>query len=278
MWLLFTVCFALWWIKLGTTHVTELARLQPEQSAHWQRQERMILWEGLAWVILLIIGGLALITSVLREKRRVLQIREFFASFSHEIKTSLASLRLQAESLQADKKFADSPVLDRLVGDTVRLQLQLENSLFFSSQDHLQLFAEDLPMKLLFERLSQQWPGLNIEFNRDCILRADERALRTILSNLIQNSILHGHASKVTVETANASSGKVELVLSDNGRGFGQDLNQLGRVFHRPEATSGSGLGLYICRLLARKMNGELRLNPVAQGFQARLILPGELR
>jgi signal transduction histidine kinase len=258
--------------------VSQLAKLQPELSEHWARQERMILIEGFAWVVLLIIGGVALVASVLRAKRRGLQIREFFASFSHEIKTSLASLRLQAESLQADKKFAGSPVLDRLVGDTVRLQLQLENSLFFSSEEHLKLFEEDIPLRVLFERIGPQWPGLAIDLKRDCVLRADDRALRTILSNLIQNAIMHGHATKVTIDPGPAADGKVTLNVADDGRGFHKDLNQLGRLFHRPENTSGSGLGLYICRLLARKMNGELKLIPVSQGFQAQLVLPGALR
>lgn len=272
-WLVFTVCFALWWFQFSFDHISALQTLQPERLDHWSRQKNMVLWEGGAWVVLLVAGGSALIAFVLLEKRRVRHIREFFASFSHEIKTSLASLRLQAEALK--NEVPQSPILSRLVGDTVRLQIQLENSLFFSSQDHLKLYLEDLNLAQTLERLKEQWPGLTIEIAGDATVSADERALRTIFSNLFQNALLHGEASRVRVEASSLGSGKVQVKVSDNGRGFRGPREQLGRVFHRPERTSGSGLGLYISRLLARMMGGDLEHLAESPGFHSRLTLKG---
>lgn len=272
-WLLFTVCFALWWFKFSFDHISTLSQTQPENAAHWARQKNMVLWEGAAWVVLLVLGGVALIASVLKEKKRVRRIREFFASFSHEIKTSLASLRLQAEALQNEG--TQSPILSRLIGDTVRLQLQLENSLFFSSQDHLKLYIEDLALAQILERMREQWPGLKIEWTGKCVLRGDERALRTVFSNLFQNSILHGEATVISVEAQVLSSGRVGIQISDNGKGFQGALTQLGQVFHRPERTSGSGLGLYICRILVQTMGGQFEVQPSPVGFKTRLELPG---
>jgi len=271
-WLVFTVVFAVWWFRFSGQNIALLEHLQPERMDHWQRQYRMIFWEGGSWIILLILGGAALIALVQRESARVRRIREFFASFSHEIKTSLASLRLQAEALKDER--IDNPILDRLIGDTVRLQLQLENSLFLASQDSLQLYMQPLALDHILERMREQWPGLKIELKQHCQVEADERALRTIFSNLLQNALVHGGATEV-VFAPQMQGSRVEILVTDNGSGFEGPSTRLGQLFYRPKPSSGSGLGLFICRLLARKMNGSFDVQPSAKGFHVQIRLQG---
>ncbi len=182
----------------------------------------MVFIEGSAWIILLILGGAALVTFVQKERQRVRRIREFFASFSHEVKTSLASLRLQTEALKDDltDEGQHSPVLERLVGDTVRLQLQLENSLFLASHDDLKLFTERLRLSELVERMREQWPSLSLLCPEDCVIFGDVRAVRAIFSNLIQNALVHGGASEVRLEAQPRGHGRVAVRFQDNGAGF----------------------------------------------------------
>ena len=273
-WLGFTVAFAIWWFQLNIGYIHELARIQPEQAEHWQRQRRMVFWEGLSWIVLLVLGGGALIGLVQKEKRRLRTIQQFFASFSHEIKTSLASLRLQAETLKDEN--VDSPVLDRLVADTVRLQVQLENSLFLASQDDLQLYVQPLKLSQLLERMREQWPNLEIVSQTDATVMGDDRALRTIFSNLLQNAINHGAATRVEI-LVHPRGDRLQIDVKDNGQGFTGDTDQLGQLFYRPTAKSGSGLGLYICRLLSGRMGGDLQAHPSSSGFHVELNLPGSV-
>jgi signal transduction histidine kinase len=276
LWLVFTVTFAVWWFTLSMDHIAALAELQPERSQHWEGQKRMIFWEGLSWIVLLIIGGSALIALVQKERSRVATIRAFFASFSHEVKTSLASLRVQAESLQDDLADRGSPILDRLVADTVRLQLQLENSLFFASQNDLNLFVQPVNLGDLVARVGEQWPNMKITFEGEGRVRGDERAIRTILSNLVQNAYVHGKAKSVRF-VANERDGRVEVSVTDDGAGFDGNRLELGQLFHRPKQNSGSGLGLHISRLLVERMGGhaEYGSSESRTGFSVRFDLPG---
>lgn len=278
LWLVFTVIFAVWWFKLSLDHVSELGQMQPQEAEHWATQRRMILWEGTAWLLLLSVGGVALIVLINKEKKRIQRLRGFFASFSHEIKTSLASLRLQAESLKDDLQGVDSPVLNRLIADTVRLQLQLENSLFFASQDGLQLYIQPLSLNKMMERIREQWPGVELVLSRDGLMNGDERALRTVFSNLIQNAIIHGHATRVVIDAQARLDGLLAVRFQDNGRGFKGSPSELGHLFYRPTATSGSGLGLYIARFLLEKLGGALELTSDGSGFRAEVIVPGTVK
>lgn len=262
-WLVFTVTFAGWWFYLEIENVDRLIEVDGAHQAAYQRQRRMIFWEGASWELLLIAGGSTLIYFVFRERRRMLQVKEFFASFTHDIKTSLASLRLQAESLEEDLKGSESPLLSRLVADTVRLQLQLENSLYFAALDELALYLQDVDFKKLVESLRHQWPSIELEIlGPNVTLRADERALRSVLSNLIQNALVHGKAKRLRFEIAGD-----EIRFRDDGSGFQGEWQRLGEIFHRPTSTSGSGLGLYIAKTLLTKMKGDLILDPAAGGF-----------
>jgi signal transduction histidine kinase len=272
-WLIFSVTFAIWWFKFSLDHISTLAELDPSHLEHWMRQKRMVFSEGTAWIILLAVGGGALIVFVQNERLRVRRIREFFASFSHEVKTSLASLRLQAEALK-DELGDDhsSPILGRLIGDTVRLQVQLENSLFFASQGDLQLFLEPVRLAPIIERMREQWPNLKIDLNQDVRVRADERAMRSILGNLVQNAFVHGKAHEIQIEVKE-SGPDVLISVQDDGQGFDGNPRTLGELFFRPKKTSGSGLGLYICKLLTQRMEGQIDFVPSKRGFRSELRL-----
>ncbi|MGE3760498.1 MAG: sensor histidine kinase, partial [Pseudobdellovibrionaceae bacterium] len=180
--------------------------------------------------------------------------------------------RLQAEALKDELHDVNSPILGRLIGDTVRLQVQLENSLFFASQDNLQLFLEPVRIAPIVERMREQWPNLTISLNQDARVKADERAMRSILGNLVQNAYVHGKAGAIQIQVEE-SGPDILISVHDNGQGFDGDPLTLGQLFFRPKKSSGSGLGLYICKLLVRRMEGEISFIPAKKGFLSELRL-----
>src|SRR3989442_14062010 len=130
LWVAFTVTLAAWWLIFGLRQLDLINQSNLEGAVQLHRHYQMLMWEGGILIASLVGGGLALFYYARREQKRHAQVEEFFAAFTHDAKTALASLRLQAESLKEDLGANPSPVLDRLLQDTVRLQLQLENSLF----------------------------------------------------------------------------------------------------------------------------------------------------
>ncbi len=274
-WLLFTMSFALWWMYFGLEQLEAMASLLSDPPGSLDRHRRMMIWEGIAWMVLLLGGGATLIGYVAREARHARELKTFFAAFSHDIKTSLASLRLQAESLQEDLAGQELPVLDRLVADTVRLNLQLQNSLFLSSHEDMKFYTESLRLKKLIEDLAGQWPQLKVTVTKDCLLMADQRALVSVIANLMQNAVVHGQASEMTFKPE-VRGETVSLEFKDNGQGFRGDLSRLGQLFHRHGSGSGSGVGLFISLRLIERMKGRLTFDSNSSGFQGRLILPGD--
>ena len=275
LWVIFTVTLTAWWLIFGLRQLDLLNQSNLEAAGQLHRHYQMLLWEGGILIASLIGGGLALFYYARREQKRHAQVEEFFAAFTHDAKTALASLRLQAESLQEDFADAPNPLLDRLLRDTLRLQLQLENSLFLVNLTRGKFFLEPISLRSCVDKLSRHWPDLRIAQSGDAIVLADARALESVFTNLIQNAVTHGDATGIAIEVGAARKGRAAVQIADNGRGFSGDLNQLGKLFVRHGRGSGSGVGLYIVRQLVKRMHGSIEFESRAgSGFVAQFDLP----
>jgi signal transduction histidine kinase len=280
-WLGFSVALAIWWMIFGLQQIDRIAEIggsaPPAIATEIARQHRMLMSEGATLILLLLIGGAALLYYINTEIRRSRKLREFFAAFTHDLKTSLASLRLQAESLEEDMKDSGhSKIMKRLVKDTVRLELQLENALLLASPDDSSRFLfESVAVGELFKSMSHQWPDLEIEIGGDAVVLGDQRALESIFKNVLQNAVIHGRASRVVV-AIRSDGDKVLVMVTDNGRGFAGNPEDLGRMFARHSTSSGSGLGLYLASRLANTMKGELHFRQVNEGFCVEVTLAAD--
>src|SRR5947207_9690004 len=146
VWVVFTVTLAGWWLIFGLRQLDLINQSNLENAVQLNRHYQMLLWEGGILIACLIGGGLALFYFARREQKRHAQVEEFFAAFTHDAKTALTSLRLQAESLQEDFADEPNPLLERLLRDTLRLQLQLENSLFLVNLTRGKFFLETISL------------------------------------------------------------------------------------------------------------------------------------
>jgi signal transduction histidine kinase len=87
----------------------------------------------------------------------------------------------------------------------------------------------------------------------------DADALTQLVWNILQNAITHSNGKKIALN-AEADSGGVKITVYDDGTGIDPDL--LPRVFERGVSgrNGGSGLGLSICKDIAKRHGGEISI------------------
>jgi len=110
----------------------------------------------------------------------------------------------------------------------------------------------------------------------------DPRLLTVILNNLLDNALRYSPADStvsVSVAREGGTSGPMQVVRLENKPLAGPlpDPAQLFRKLYRGTTArrfSGSGLGLYLSRRLARRMGGELSAQVEAQSITLTLVLP----
>lgn len=283
IWLLFTVSLTAWWLIFGLQQVDHLKDLLLTAGVDVVdekvfRQHTMLMWEGGILLFSLLVGGISLFYLVFKTQRQSRKLKEFFATFSHDLRTSLASLRLQAESLQEDfPELSSSPLFERMINDANRLQVQLENSLFLAYVRRQNLYLEELELEKIVKRCQEDWPHIEITLSGQAAVQADARALESVLKNLVHNAHTHGEAEKVFLSVEESASG-VLLRITDNGKGFAGKVEDLGTLFLRHSQSSGSGVGLYLVRNLVEKMNGKISFcTQKSRALDIEISLPGKL-
>jgi len=106
--------------------------------------------------------------------------------------------------------------------------------------------------------------SLSLAFGEPGQVRADPRALRRIVSNLLTNALTYTGEGGIVRADVHFEEGAGVLTLSDSGAGFTpREARRLGRPFERFDragTVTGAGLGVAIALELARRMGGAMRL------------------
>ena len=266
IWFAFTFSLVAWW------WVFFLFKIQ-DFGPH-----RMFAWEGSILLASIFIGGVALIVFSYRDQKRHQRLRFFFSTFSHDIKTSIARLRLQAEVLEEDLNSSSPAVMKRLIQDIQRLDIQLENSLLLANLEDGQLLHEEISLNQLLLSLRSEFADLSLELEKEAFISGDRRALLSVFRNLFQNSVLHGKASTIRLKVRKTNGNHLEVLIEDNGLGFEGNLEKLGSEILTSQDSRGNGIGLLITKRLLQKMKGDVRFESSEnQGFKSVLHVEGHL-
>jgi signal transduction histidine kinase len=106
--------------------------------------------------------------------------------------------------------------------------------------------------------------SLSLAFGEPGQVRADPRALRRIVSNLLTNALTYTSEGGIVRADVHFEEGAGVLTLSDSGAGFSpHEARRLGGPFERFDwagTVTGAGLGVAIAMELARRMGGAMRL------------------
>ncbi len=264
LWLLFTSSMVAWWWFYGIT-----------QLAHPKKQ--MIMWEGGFFLTAIFLGAGALLIYIKRDQKRHEQLKIFFSTLSHDLKTSIARLRLQSEVLQESPELSSNVRLQKLIQDINRLDLQLENSLLLSQKEETKFLFENLKLSKLVESVRGDWQELEIKLTRDVEIKSDRRALISVFRNFLHNAVLHGKANLVRISVDAVSANRIRLSIVDDGQGFQGDLKKLGAELLNHRESTGNGVGLYLCSQLIQQLGGSLSFKTSAHGFSAFIEMPGHV-
>jgi PAS domain S-box-containing protein len=203
---------------------------------------------------------------------------DFVSTVSHELRTPLAAIYGAAMTLQrTDVALADdqrSGLLAVVAGESERLARTVNDVLWASRLDSgvLDVSIESCDAGALVTavvaaaRIHLPAPidlALEVEPGTPPVA-ADPDKVRQVLVNLVDNAIKYspdGGLVEVSVGTAEQA---VRFAVSD--RGLGIPASEHGRIFEKffrldPNLTrgvGGTGLGLYICRELVRRMDGRI--------------------
>jgi len=114
--------------------------------------------------------------------------------------------------------------------------------------------------------------SLTVSIPADLVVRAERRLMERVVANLVENAIAalsrREEGGRIELRASATPSG-VEMLVSDDGPGFGP-VEPFAAVSSKP---GGLGLGLFVVRALVEAHGGSVRVESSAQGVRATVAL-----
>ena len=220
---------------------------------------------------------------ITRQSRRATESEKmktaFINSMCHEIRTPLNAINGFSDLLLEGNHDAEArrEFREQIWSNTTALTTLLENMLELSSlvSSEAPLPQTDTDIGLLCaERLEYQKRQSNnpqVEYifkgggEGSCIIPTNVFYMTRVIDNLLQNAAKFTAAGSVTLSCEkDDSQRRLRIRVADTGIGIDPDKREW--VFERFAKVDpfkpGSGIGLYLCRLIVTRLGGEIRVCP----------------
>jgi two-component system osmolarity sensor histidine kinase EnvZ len=207
-------------------------------------------------------AGQAFLNMKSRIQRHIDQRTVMLASVSHDLRTPLTRLKLEAALAPPSAR------IDSIKRDLAEMEHMIDEYLAFARGEGGEAVTT-VGVRALIEavKTGAMSAGAKMDIDADEALEARVRpiALRRALSNLVMNAAVHGH--RVSVAAHARPTGGVEIVIDDDGPGISPDrYEEAFRPFSRLDEArnqnlKGVGLGLAIARDVARGHGGDVVLD-----------------
>lgn len=230
--------------------------------------------EGATFLVLILIGAVFIYRAVRRQLRIQQQQQNFMMAITHELKTPIAVTKLNLETLQ--KHHLDEnrqmKILQMTLEETNRLN-DLTNNILVSSQleggrykgDKEELNLSDLVSSSV-QGFARRFPDRKWEtdIEEEIELTGDPLLLTILVNNLLENAMKYSPRQLPVLCRLQQQGKKILLEILDQGPGIpDKEKQKIFEKFYRignesTRTTKGTGLGLYLCRKIARDHNADI--------------------
>ena len=205
--------------------------------------------------------------------------QEFVSNVSHELKTPLTSMKVLADSLNAQEEVPNelyrvfmqdiADEIDRenkIITDLLELVKMDRKSTIINIQETNINDLIDLILKRLFPIAAVAKVELVPELGREVIAEVDATKLTLAVTNLVENAIKYNHEGGWVHVSLNSDSSYFFIKVEDNGMGIPEeDQKYIFERFYRVDKShsreiGGTGLGLAITRSAVLMHHGAVRV------------------
>lgn len=195
-------------------------------------------------------------------------------SLSHDIKTPLSAIKLYARALKDnlyDTEERRKEVIDGISKNTVEIERYVNEIVKNSREDFMDLPVNNsnFYLKEVIDDIKAYYTDkletIKTEFEindyNNCILKGDKDRAIEVFQNVIENAIKYGNGEKISISFADEEDCKLISITNTGCNLKEDDLPHIFDSFYRGSNTKtqeGSGLGLYICKQLVMKMDGDI--------------------
>lgn len=195
-------------------------------------------------------------------------------SLSHDIKTPLSAIDLYARALTQELYDTEEKRQEALSGidrNVKEIKKYVDEIAAASREDFLNLEVEQGEFYLsealektkayYKDKLSVVHTEFLLKKYNECLLKGDKDRFVEVLQNVMENAVKYGDGRRITITGGDEEDCKLICIENTGCSLKEEELPNLFDSFYRgsnSHCVKGNGLGLYICKCLMHKMDGEI--------------------
>lgn len=195
-------------------------------------------------------------------------------SISHDIKTPLSAIKLYASAISKglyDGKEKQMEIAKNINAKADEIEHFVSEIIKASNEDFLNLevkpgefyLSEAIRNIQIYygEKLALAKTDFVVEPYEDCLLKGDVDRFIEVLQNVMENAIKYGDGHRIALAFSEEEDCRLVKIKNTGCTLMDTELPHIFESFWRGSnvgSNGGSGLGLYICRQLMHKMDGEI--------------------
>jgi two-component system sensor histidine kinase CiaH len=241
-----------------------------------KRHTAQYIGEGSTFLFLILLGALFVYREVRRQIRFQQQQQNFMMAVTHELKTPIAVIKLNLETLRKYRLDEDKQqrVIQATIQETNRLDT-LANNILIASQlegggytrtKEVMDFSDLAEQSIRDYR--QRFPEREwiARIQPDCKITGDPFLLNLLVSNLLENALKYSPKEGTVTLSLTKEGTHIHVAVKDNGPGIPDDeKKKIFGKFYRSglettRETKGTGLGLYLCRKIAADHKATIKV------------------
>lgn len=204
-----------------------------------------------------------------RMNMRYSDMMDYYAIWAHQIKTPIASMRLNLQS-------EDSELSGKILNDLFRIEQYVEMVLMFlrldsETTDYVirECDLDDI-VKHAVKKFAGQFIRGKIRLEYDPLhaqVLTDEKWLAFVVEQVLSNALKYTHSGTITIDMEEPQT----LCIRDTGIGIAPE--DLPRIFEKGYTgyngrsdKKASGIGLYLCRRICKNLGHEITAGSSPEG------------
>ncbi|OIO54385.1 hypothetical protein AUJ46_03560 [Candidatus Peregrinibacteria bacterium CG1_02_54_53] len=242
-----------------------------------------------------LLGAVAVFHDVTEERKLDYMKSEFISLASHQLRTPLSTISWYLELLQTDRQEKLSPTQESYIAEmstASQRMVRLIDALLHVSKlegggvapvpqevDMVALVQDTAEDERSFAK--ERKISLEMQLPDQLPIATDPTFVQIILHNILSNAVKYSKSGGSITVSLSQSETTVSIVVQDTGLGIPQAEQRylFTRLFRASNATkvdtTGSGLGLYISRMLVEQLKGKISfLSTEGKGTSFTLELP----
>ncbi len=248
---------------------TKLASIKDKRSS----RTKQYLGEGGTFLLVILIGAFVVYSSFRRSIRLSKQQNNFMLSVTHELKSPIAAMKLNLQTLERHNLDKDKKELlvDRCVKEANRLNDLCNNMLLASQMEGGQYkrSRESFSFTELVEDslkdYDHRYPNrISADTLPEYNLTGDRVLIQMAVNNLLENAIKYTPKDKPVMVTMEERNNYISLQVADLGQGIPEEekakiFNKFYRIgSEETRKSKGTGLGLYLTAKIVRQHKGKI--------------------